>query len=370
MKLRIFSGKNSFIYMVVVPTLMAIIYNFFIATPFYHSELKVMVKSLGSQEGVGGFASLLRNIGVLEPSSTGSYLVMDYLLSRDFMFELDKKYRLKEHYSSSKIDFIQRFDPLGIDSSYENFFINYYNGDVIRLSINPNNSVITVSYRSPDPKYAKSLADSSVYMIEDFVNRLNERSAKTKLEYFSMRVEESKEKIRKLANKIKDFILKSKVLSPEQQTGVMLQATAKLQEQLLSKQIEYMRIQSVAPDNPKLPELKKEIEAIKKEIDKNLATIAGGQDTLGPNAVELELLKGEMQILQKELEANLVSFLQAVNQVRLQQFFVELVEAPKVADAPVEPRRFRNILTVFAIAFAIWGILVVLYSGVREHLGK
>lgn len=356
--------------MVIVPTFLAFFYNFFVATPFYHSELKVMVKSLGGQDGIGGFAGLLRNIGVLEPSSTGSYLVMDYLLSRDFMLELDKQFKIKEHYSSTNIDMIQRFDPLRIDSSYENFFINYYNGNVIRLSINPNNSVITISYRSPDPKYAKSLADSSVYMIENFVNRLNERSAKAKLEYFSGRVEESKEKIRNLANKIKDFILKSKLLSPEQQTGVLLQTTAKLQEQLLLKQLEYMRIQSVAPDNPKLPELKKEIDILKKEIDNNLANIAGGQNTLGPNAVELELLKGEMQILQKELEANLVSFLQAVNQVKLQQFFVELVEAPKVADAPIEPRRFRNILTIFAISFAIWGIIVVLYSGVREHLGK
>lgn len=84
----------------------------------------------------------------------------------------------------------------------------------------------------------------------------------------------------------------------------------------------------------------------------------------------MELLKMEMQILQKELEVNIASLIQAANQLRLQQFYVERVENPRIADAPVEPRILRNTLTVFAIAFAIWGIVAVLYSGVREHAGK
>lgn len=320
---------------------------------------------------MSGITSLLRSVGMIEPLAIGTYIVMDYILSRDFMFALDRQFSIKKVYSSTSIDFIQRFDPFGIDQSYENFFVNYYKaGKVVHVSINPHSSIITLRYRSPDPKYSKAMADFSIELIENFINKLNERSAETKLRYFLEKIEESRRKVRELSVKIKDFMMKTRVLAPEQQSAVLLQTTSRLQEQLILKQLEYMRIQSVAPENPRLPELKREIDELKKQIDKNMSLLAGDPKSIGPSAVELEILKAEMQMLQKELEANLMSYLQAVNQLRLQQFFVERVESPRIADAPSEPERFKNILTVFAIAFAIWGIVSVLYAGVKEHSGR
>lgn len=368
---KLITAKSSFIVLVLIPTLLATIYNFILATPFYRSEAKVMVKILGSQESMSSLAGILRSVGILEPSSIGSYLVIDYIYSRDFMLLLEKKFSIKSHFGSDKVDIIQRFDPFGIDPSYENFYLNYYKSDkVVKVTINPNNSIITISYRSPDPKYAKSMADETIVSIESFINKINERASETKLDYFLQRLEENRRKIKELTDKIRSFMLNSKVVSPEQQAGVLLQSTAKLQEQLLVKQMELARIQSIAPENPRIPEIKREIEQIKKEIDKNLALVLGNQQAIGPSSVELELLKSEMHLLQKELEANLVSYIQAINQLRLQQIFVELIETPKVADAPVEPYRLKNIVTIFAIFFAIWGILSILYSGIREHTGR
>lgn len=365
------SAKVSFLLMVLLPSFLAFIYSFFIATPFYHSEAKLMVKSLGGQELMTGLTGLLRSVGVIEPSSIGTYIVMDYILSRDFMFALDKQFSIKKVYGSKSIDFIQRFDPLGIDQSYENFFVNYYkSGKVVYVNINPHSSIISLRYRSPDPEYSRAMAEFSIKLIEDFINKINERSAETKLKYFLGKVEESRRKVKELSGKIKDFMVRTRVLAPEQQSAVLLQTISRLQEQMLLKQLEYMRIQSVAPDNPRLAELKREIDELKKEIDKNMSLLAGSSQSIGPSAVELEILKTEMQMLQKELEANLVSYVQAVNQIGLQQFFVEQVESPRAADAPSEPERFKNILTVFAIALAIWGVVSVLYAGVREHAGR
>lgn len=370
-KFKLITANISFFLIVILPSFLALIYNFFIATPFYHSEAKLLIKSVGGQELTSGLTSVLRSVGLIEPSSVGAYIVMDYVLSRDFMFALDGQFSIKKVYSSSNIDFIQRFDPLKIDPSYENFFVNYYrSGKVVHISLDPHSSILTLRFRSPDPKYSKAMADFSTNLIEDFINNLNERSAETKLRYYLENLEENRRKIRELAGKIKDFMVKTQVLAPEQQAAVVLQTTSRLQEQLLLKQIEYMRIQAVAPDNPRLSEIKREIDELRKQIDKNISLLTGGSQSVGPSSVELELLKTDMQLLQKELEANLVSYLQAVNQLKLQQFFAERVESPKVADAPLEPERLKNILTVFAIALAIWGILSVLYAGVKEHSGR
>ncbi len=367
---RIFTAKWSFIIMVILPTLITLFYNLFIATPFYHSEAKLMVKSLSGQDSLSGFAGVLRTIGIIEPTTLGPYVVLDYLTSRDFMFALDKQFSIKERYSSSNIDVLQRFDPFKIDPSYENFYRNFYVGNVINVKINPNNSIITVSFRYPDPEYSKSLAEWTLNEVEIFVNKVNERAYETKLKYFVNQVQESREKVKNLADRIKNFLKSTNIVAPEQQAGAILQTVVKLQEQLLLKQLEFARIQSVAPDNPRLEEIKREIDSLQRAIQTNMNKLAREKDAIGPSAVEMELLKMEMQILQKELEVNIASLIQAANQLRLQQFYVERVENPRVADAPVEPRIFRNTLTIFAIAFAIWGIIAVLYSGVREHAGK
>lgn len=367
---RIFTAKWSFIVMVILPTLLTLFYNLFIATRFYHSEAKLMVKSLSGQDSLGGFAGVLRTIGIVEPATLGPYVVREYLTSRDFMFALDKQFAIKERYSSSDIDLLQRFDPFKIDPSYENFYRNFYVGNVISVKINPNNSIITVSFRSPDPEYSKALAEWALKEVEIFVNKVNERAYETKLKYFMNQVQESKEKIKALADRIRNFMKDTNIVAPEQQAGAILQTVVKLQEQLLLKQLEFARIQSVAPDNPRLAEIKREMDSLQRAIQDNMNKLAREKNAIGPSTVEMELMKMEMQILQKELEVNIASLIQAANQLRLQQFYVERVENPRVADDPAEPRILRNTLTVFAIAFAIWGVVAVLYSGVREHAGR
>lgn len=329
-----------------------------------------MIKSLGAQDSGGGFTGFLRNIGILEPSTIGSYLVIDYITSRDFMFSLDKEFSIKKYYGSDKIDLIQRFSPFGLDTSYENFYESYYTKNVVRVKLNPNSSVVTIVFRAPEAKYAKSLSDWTLAEIERFINNINQKSAETKFLYFSERIEEGRKRIQETAEKLKKFIQSTSVLSPEQQVAVTLQTIAKLNEQLLTKQNELARIQYLAPENPKIPDLKREIENLKREINQNMTLLTEKQKGIGPTGVELELLKVELQNLFKEQELNLSSFIQAVHQTKLQQFFIEKIEEPKIADAPAEPKIFKNVIMIFAISFAIWGIISILYAGVKEHSGR
>jgi len=65
-----------------------------------------------------------------------------------------------------------------------------------------------------------------------------------------------------------------------------------------------------------------------------------------------------------------MAFLRAQNQAYLQHLFIETVESPRVPDAPMEPRKFRNVFITFVVSFALWGILTLFLAGVREHIGE
>lgn len=364
--LKKITSKKLFLILVVIPTFLTFVYVTLVATRIYISEAKIIIKSSTPASSYSGLSSLLKSVGVLEPSIVGSYFVMNYIHSRDAMFELDKKYQIKKYYEKGNLDFLQRFDSLGIDPSYENFH-KYYQDKVVNPLLDITSSILTIQVRAADKEYAYKLTKELVQMSERFVNALNVRSSHSTLDYYKQQLEDSRKKVRTLASNIAQFLTKTGLVSPEQQIGAMIQSTTKLQEQLIAKQIELLGIISIAPENPRIPNLKREIQQLKAEIDKNLNSLAGSKDSIAPHAVELELLKTELLMLQKEVEANFAAYLQAQNQAFMQQLFIEKIEEPFVPDAPMEPERLKIIFTVFAISFALWGVLSILIAGIKEH---
>lgn len=360
------NAKALFIILVVIPTFLSIVYNFFIATPRYVGEAKIIVKSLSGGEVSGGLSSLLGALGVLQPSLTGAYLVMNYIQSRDMMFILEEKFRIKEYYSSKDWDFLYRFDPFGLYSSYEDFYL-YYKDKVVKVSFDTYSGTVTINVIGKDPEYVYNLLNEIVSASENFVNNLNSRSSLTALKYYKDRLEESGKKLISFSEKIKKFLTEKKTVAPEQEVGFLLGRIAELQRMLISKQMELSTLLSVAPENPKVSELKREVDYLKREIDSLLNKLTGQNNSLATNSVELELMKSELLMLQKEVEMNLNAFLHAQNMVYLQHLFIESVEKPTKPDAPMEPKRVRNVFVVFAISFAIWGVLSLLIAGVKEH---
>ncbi|WP_461832730.1 Wzz/FepE/Etk N-terminal domain-containing protein [Aquifex sp.] len=358
-----------FFLIVVLPTLFAVLYNLFIATPVYISEARIIVKSLQGGETSLGLSSLLGAIGVMHPSTYGAYLVMNYIKSRDVMFKLDKKYHLKNYYSSEEWDILRRFDPLNIDPSYENFY-RYYTQKVVSTSFDPNSGIVTLKVRAKDPKYCRNIAEELIKLSEEFVNLINKRASMTALGYYKEKLEEARKKLKEFSEKVKDFLVNTKTVLPEQQVAVLLQTIAQLQAQLIAKQIQLSTIRLVAPQSPLIKTLEMEIKGIKKEIDKLTKQMVGKKGSLATHSVELELLKSELMLLQKEVELNLQAFLSAENQAYLQHLFIETVEKPIEPDAPMEPEKSKNIFVVFSISFALWGVLSLLIAGVKEHIGE
>jgi len=364
---KIKNTSISFFIIVIIPTFISIVYNLFLATPTYISEAKVIVKSLGSGEMPGGLGSLLSAVGVLHPSTSGAYLVMEHIRSRDVMFQLEEKYKIKEYYSSKDWDILRRFDPLGIDPSYENFY-EYYKDRVIESFLDTNSGVITIRIRGKDPEYPTTVLREILGISENFVNGLNMRASMTALNYYKEQLEKSRAKVKEYSEKLKKFLNENRVFAPDKEVAVLLSTIAELQKTLIAKQIELSNIESVAPDNPKIPQLRKEIEELRNKINALLSKITGRSDSLATSSVELELLKTELLMLQKEVEMNLAAYLHAQNQAYLQHLFIETVEAPIKPDAPREPRALKNIFVVFILSFITWAIIWLLTSAAREHV--
>jgi len=362
-----FLKKNIYFFiLVILPFFLSLIYFTLISTRVYVCESKIVVKTFGDSGSLSGISAFLKNLGLAEGTSSYGNVLVNYIQSRDVMLALDKGFKIKDYYSSKEWDLLKRFDLLHLDPSYENF-LEFYRKFVVNTYIEPKYNIVILQTRAKDPDFAYALNQQILNLSENFINEMNKKVYSSALSYFENRLEESRTKVKSLSEKIAKFLIKTAVVAPEQQIGVLLQSTARLKEQLIAKELELSRLISLAPKNPKINDLEREISELKAEINKNLEKIAGSSTSIGPQAVELEMLKAELNLLMKELEANLSAYLQAKNQAMMQLLFVETVEAPIKPDAPVEPRILKSLFTIFILCFIIWALYWFITSAAREH---
>ena len=111
---------------VVLPTIVLAIYYGFIASDVYTSESKFVIRS-PNQRSVSGIGMVLQNIG-FNASSDDSYLVRDYLSSRDAVQNLKAKLDIQTKYSAKSVDVVSRFGTIK-EPTFENFY-EYFNKKV------------------------------------------------------------------------------------------------------------------------------------------------------------------------------------------------------------------------------------------------
>ena len=101
-----------FLWVVVLPTLLAAVYYGLIESDIYISEAKFAVRSSEQGSASNGILSaVLPGIGT-ESADEDASIVRDYILSLDILEKLDKQLDLRKHYSSTNVDFLSRLDPL------------------------------------------------------------------------------------------------------------------------------------------------------------------------------------------------------------------------------------------------------------------
>jgi BexC/CtrB/KpsE family polysaccharide export inner-membrane protein len=159
------------------------------------------------------------------------------------------------------------------------------------------------------------------------------------------------------------------VVNPEEQAKVQLEMVSKLQDELIGARIQLSQLQNMAPENPQIPVLETRIRGLAHEVDVQTGRVAGGQRSLSQTAVQYERLELERQYADKRLAAAMSSLQDAEDEARRKQAYIERVAQPSFPDEAAEPRRLRGILAVFVLGLVAWGILKLLFAGVREHHG-
>lgn len=352
-----------FLATVVVPTLAAAIYFGLLASDVYVSQSQFVVRS-PDKPATTGLGVLLENVGF---SNAGDeiFITHDYVRSRDALRSLNRNGEIAEAYTRPFISVFDRFNPLGLNDSFEDLF-DYYR-DKVGIEHDSTSSITTLTVKAFKPEDARRMNRRLLDLSEGLVNRLNNRGEFDLLGFAQREASEAEEEARRASQALAAFRNRFGVIDPERQATMQLQLVSKLQDELIGARLQLQQLQALAPENPQIPMLRTRIAGLSRQIDSELGRVAGGRGSLSGTAAQYQRLTLDREYADRRLTAAMTSLQEARNEGRRKQAYVERIVQPNLPDEAAEPRRLRGIFATFILGLIAYGILSMLLAGIREH---
>lgn len=133
----------------------------------------------------------------------------------------------------------------------------------------------------------------------------------------------------------------------------------------LQAQLDLM--QRLTPNNPSIPALRNRIRAISVQIASQDNRVVGTGSGIASKLGGYENLLVEQEFATESLNAANAALVQARAEALRQQFYLERVVDPNTPDTPLLPKRFINILIVFAASLCLYFIIWMFTVGILEH---
>jgi len=353
-----------FLFTVVVPTLLSVLYFGLMASDVYISEARFVVRSPDRQTA-SSLGLILKGAASFSRSQDDTYTVHDFMLSRDALKRLVADDSIDKAFASDRVDLFSRFAGLDGDHSFE--ALHRYYQKHVDIQLDSASSISTLTVRAFTPEDSWRINQKLLVMSETLVNQLNERGRQDMIHFASSEVANAENKAKAAALALSAFRNQKGVIDPERQSAIQLQQIAKLQDDLIATKAQLAQVRSVAPDNPQISVLQKREETLQEEIGVETNRVAGGERSLANKAAEYQRLALEREFADKQLASAMASLETARNEAQRKQLYLERIVQPSKPDIAMEPRRIRSILATVVLGLVAWGILSMLLAGVREH---
>ena len=359
-------SHRPFSLVVLLPTLLAAVYYTFIAAPIYQAEAQFVVRSAASQTVTAGLTSMIQGFGVTN-SSSDSYSVAAYLLSRDALGELEKTVQIHDIYARPEADFMRRFPNLIFGPSFENLFMHYQAWTTVDYDSSSGVSTLLVSaFRAQD---AQRVANKLLDLSEKLVNRLNERARNDSLAAARHEVEHLQQQGIDVQKEVTEFRARELMLDPNASSTASLTRLAAVETDLASTKSLLAEVEKTVPQSPQIPGLRTRIHALEQQAKAEERRGSGDENSLAPKMAEYERLLLKQQFVQQMLQIAVTSLESAEVTMQQQQLYIERIAEPNLQDRALYPQRIIDTLVVAITCLIIYGLGRLIYVTVIEHQG-
>ena len=348
-----------------LPTLIAGVYFFAIASDLYLSEVKFIVR--GPSKGpTSAISAMLGGAGPMVTEDT--FAVHQYLLSRDAVRRLEQEDNLRALLSRPEGDLLTRFPGIWFwRNDFESLYSTY--GRFVSVEVDSSSAVSTLSVKAYRPEDAQLIATALLRFSEQLVNALNERARQDALSAFQREVDTTQQKITQTQAELTAYRIKQKMLDPKSASAGPLEILGQLSAQLTSAKAQLAEVLKNSPNSPQIPLIRTRLASLDKLMTEERAKITGDSDSVATTLADYERLDLQKLLGEKTLVSAFTSLEGARLEAQRQQLFLETITRPNLADYPLYPKRFASFGTIAVTCLLAYGIVWLLVAGIREHAG-
>tara|TARA_R110002096_G_scaffold16898_15_gene58246 strand:- start:26360 stop:27508 length:1149 start_codon:yes stop_codon:yes gene_type:complete len=345
-----------------LPTLLAIAYYGFWATPQYESVAVFTVQSnKGSAGSLDGLSALLPGVS---SSPRDAMLVREFALSRTMLSHLDAEHGFSEHYRDASADFWSRLDS---DASREDVY-DYYT-DRVFVNYSPDAGTLTLRVRAFTADKAQDLAMAIRVASEKMVNEMSERARVDRLSFIEEQVQLAETRLANARKALLALQVEGHELSPEKSASAVLGVRTELEGELAREKAELSALLSVmTAQAPQVRAQKQKVRSLQGQVSaQNKRLVDEEGNSINTSIAKFEPLLFEKEVAQRAFETALASLEMARMEVLREQRYLVTISSASLPQEATEPRRLWSIATVFAISIALMGIFGMLGAALREH---
>ncbi|ARJ56387.1 capsule biosynthesis protein [Campylobacter cuniculorum] len=339
------------------------IYYFLIATDRYVSTMTLSVRSTnGETADTNGVLSLLTDTS--NTSEDLKYL-QGYIYSLDMLKILDEKIGLRKLYQEQFIDlFFKIWDFSSMES-----FLKYYQNRV-KIYTDDKTGLLNVDVEGFTPESAHLIAQNIMEESEKFINEISHAAAREQMAFAENEIVKYKERYKKAQNDLIAFQNKYGVFDPLKQAENRVGLVAQLEGNLAQKEATLLTLQSYMNDSaPEIVTLKAEIEAIKRQLQREIAKISSSNSSqkLNDLVAQFQDLSIEASFAQSAYEAALKAYETARIEAARKIKQLVVIQNPDLPQSAEYPKRIYSVITAFMILSLIFGIIKFIKMIIEEH---
>jgi capsular polysaccharide transport system permease protein len=362
---RFFGSLNIWFWAIVgLPTLIAGVYFFGIASDLYSSEVKFIVR--GPSKGPSSAISSMLGSAAAAGGSEDTYAVLDYITSRDAARRLEREVDLRGLLSRPEGDLVTRFPGVWFwRHDFESLYWSYQR--FISVERDTQSGVSTLVVKAYRPEDAQRIARALLDFSEQLVNQLNERSRQDLVGAFQREVEQTEQQIAKIGTQLTAYRIEQKMLDPKSAATGPVELLAQMNSQQTNARAQLAELIRNSPNSPQIPLIQTRIASLDKLIAEQRAKITGDNNSVATALTEYERLDVQKLLAEKTLGSTLASLESAKLEAQKQQLYLETIAQPNLADYPLYPKRVTSFATVVVSCLLAYGIAWLLIASVREH---
>lgn len=349
-----------------IPTILAGIYFYTIATPMYATQSAFIIQQSESPSAAGGGLGGLLS-GTSLATSQDSIAVQDYLTSRDAMLRLDADAGFKDHFSSDAIDPLQRLPKNPTNEQAYKVFL-----DRVTIGYDPTEGLLRMEVVAADPETSQKFSDHLIKYAEEQVDQLTQRLREDQMKGARESLEDTEAKMIAAQEKIVQLQEQLGIISPDAETSSIMTQVSTFETQLQQKKLQLQQL--LDNDRPN----QARVEGTQGDIRRLEALIAGlraqltqaneGADSLARITAELRMAEVDLATRQAMASAAIQALEAARVEANRQVRYLSLSSRPVAPDEPTYPRKFENTFLAMLIFSGIYLIASLTAAVLREQV--